>query len=64
MLVLKTYLDRIFKKSILSGGEEIAPGIQYPNSSSIDQQLKCFESLPETDSPESFGLPKSADISK
>ena len=38
--------------------------VDKPRGNEIASHLQCFERLPEIDSPETFGLPKSADISK
>lgn len=63
MLVLRTYLKQIFCKDILNGKTEILPGVRFSGERGSQKNLEQLSILPDVDSPSTFGLPKTVDIS-
>ena len=61
--ILKTYLDRIVNLDVLQGKIAFAEGIKVPTEPDAKTDVKVFEALPGNDTPQSFGLPSTADIS-
>ena len=63
MLILKTYLQMMFNKSVFLDSGKLQGGITANPSSKTEDHLKGFSALPNKDSPATFGLPPTADIS-
>lgn len=49
--------------NVLQGNEQLAKGVLVPQNPNLTEDLKIFESLPSNDTPQTFGLPPTADIS-
>ena len=65
MLILKTYLKKYFSTEVMQGSESLMGNIQVPQGGgqSASNHLSLFKQLPDSDTPQTFGLPVTADIS-
>ena len=60
--LLTTLCQMWFSDELFSATFTFAPSIAIPSSSSFDEYLDYFNSLPDCDSPETFGLTPTADV--
>jgi len=65
MQILRTYLRKYFTPQIISGSKPLMGKLSVPQdqNNSASSHLEIFKALPDSDSPQMFGLPSSADIS-
>jgi len=61
--VLRTYMEQIFKDSVLKGQEMLSNAIQAPQSKNSSDFYSAINKLADTDNPELFGLPTNIDRS-
>lgn len=61
--VLRAYLEQYYNDEVFNGNKKIAGMIALPDSRSIRDYLMLINKLPDTDSPNLFGLPLNIDRS-
>jgi len=59
--LLTTLCEMWFSDDLFSETFTFAPSVAIPSSSSFEEYLDYFNSLPDCDSPEMFGLTPTAD---
>ena len=65
MQILRTYLKKYFTPQVISGQRPLMGKLSVPQdpTANMSSHLELFKNLPDSDSPQMFGLPSSADIS-
>jgi len=63
MRVLRAYMESIFRDDVMKGSKKLSDAVQVPNSQNIRDFTAVINQLPETDSPQLFGLPTNIDRS-
>jgi len=59
--VLRTLCEMWFNDDLFSSSFAFTPSVASPRSSNLREYLDYFNSLPDCDSPETFGLTSTAD---
>lgn len=63
MRLLRTYLEQFFCREIFDGKRPVFASVTATAAKSADQSLKLFDALSDKDSPATFGLLSTADVS-
>lgn len=63
MRLLRTYLEQYFCKDVFDGKKPVFNSVTVSQASNPDTVLQLFEALPDKDSPATFGLCSTADVS-
>lgn len=63
MRLLRTYLEKFFTAGIMRGSEPVFDNVVTSQANDHASSLQLFNSLPDTDTPETFGLCSTADVS-
>jgi dynein heavy chain 2 len=61
--VLRTYMEQIFKDSVMKGQESLSGIMQAPQGNKSNDFFAAISKMPDTDIPELFGLPSNIDRS-
>lgn len=61
--VLRAYISKIFKDSVLRGQEPLSNMIPVPQSANVRDYVGIINKIPEQDNPQLFGLPSNIDRS-
>lgn len=63
MRLLRTYLEQFFNREIFDGKKPVFGSVTTSQASKGDKSLQLFDSLPDKDTPSTFGLLSTADVS-
>jgi dynein heavy chain 2 len=63
MRLLRTYLDQFFCRDLFDGKKPVFGSVTATQASKADKALQLFDSLPDKDTPATFGLLATADVS-
>jgi len=61
--IFRCYLKSIFNSEVMSGTKKLSNIIQIPTTTELKDIIALISKLPDTDSPEIFGLPSNIDRS-